>query len=539
MLQLAQPSQVRNLSKLHLLWLSLLALLLASCVSVPTGQGAPATAPGQTDTPATLGSSSRPELHATPAPPGSDSSATPASAPMQASPSSPTLPAGLAQILIRESGRFLAGKGASTQLQVDFLDADGQTLQVGNLPLEWSSSRPQDIQVDQTGKVTALVDEGFSSIRVRILTGELTAEQLISATNSSSASARRPARVADPVQAPRISALTPSSGPTAGRTVVTLTGTGLTGTTAVSFGATPSTSFTVDSATQITAVAPAQAAGSVNVKVTGPGGTSNRMPFGYISAPQVSDLNPASGPTAGGTSVTITGSSFTGTTAVSFGATPATSFTVDSATQITAVAPAQTAGSVDVSVTGPGGTSPVSVADQYSFVAAPTLTLATPPSVPEGGGTSVILTGTALTGATLVSVGSVSVPFTVDSDTQITFTAPAGTVTVNITVTTAGGISNPQPIGFIRAPQVSSLSPASGPTTGGTSVTITGSNFTGATAVSFGGVPATSFTINSNTQITAVAPAAAAGSVDVRVTGPGGTSLVVLADQYTFVAGPL
>ncbi|MEZ0371764.1 MAG: IPT/TIG domain-containing protein [Candidatus Sericytochromatia bacterium] len=434
----------------------MLALLLASCVSVPTGQGAPATAPGQTDTPATLGSSSRPELHATPAPPGSDSSATPASAPMQASPSSPTLPAGLAQILIRESGRFLAGKGASTQLQVDFLDADGQTLQVGNLPLEWSSSRPQDIQVDQTGKVTALVDEGFSSIRVRILTGELTAEQLISATNSSSASARRPARVADPVQAPRISALTPSSGPTAGRTVVTLTGTGL-----------------------------------------------------------------------------------TGTTAVSFGATPATSFTVDSATQITAVAPAQTAGSVDVSVTGPGGTSPVSVADQYSFVAAPTLTLATPPSVPEGGGTSVILTGTALTGATLVSVGSVSVPFTVDSDTQITFTAPAGTVTVNITVTTAGGISNPQPIGFIRAPQVSSLSPASGPTTGGTSVTITGSNFTGATAVSFGATPATSFTINSNTQITAVAPAAAAGSVDVRVTGPGGTSLVVLADQYTFVAGPL
>ena len=130
-------------------------------------------------------------------------------------------------------------------------------------------------------------------------------------------------------------------------------------------------------------------------------------------------------------------------------------------------------------------------------------------------------------------------PFTVDSDTQITFTAPAGTSTVNITVTTAGGTSNAQPIGYILAPQVTGLSPASGPTTGGTSVTITGSNFTGSTAVSFGGVPAASFTLNSGTQITAVAPAAAAGSVDVRVTGPGGTSVVVVADQYTYVAGPI
>jgi hypothetical protein len=89
------------------------------------------------------------------------------------------------------------------------------------------------------------------------------------------------------------------------------------------------------------------------------------------------------------------------------------------------------------------------------------------------------------------------------------------------------------------APAVTSLSPATGPTTGGTSVVITGSNFTGATGVAFGGVAATSFTVNSATQITAVDPAGAtAGEVDVRVTAPGGTSTISTSDQFTYVAPP-
>ncbi|WP_245171220.1 IPT/TIG domain-containing protein, partial [Streptomyces decoyicus] len=72
---------------------------------------------------------------------------------------------------------------------------------------------------------------------------------------------------------PTLTSVTPTSGPTAGGTTVTLTGTGFTGATAVRFGATPA-SFVVNSATQITATAPA-GSGTVQVTVTGPGGTSN------------------------------------------------------------------------------------------------------------------------------------------------------------------------------------------------------------------------------------------------------------------------
>jgi uncharacterized repeat protein (TIGR01451 family) len=81
---------------------------------------------------------------------------------------------------------------------------------------------------------------------------------------------------------------------------------------------------------------------------------------------------------------------------------------------------------------------------------------------------------------------------------------------------------------------VTGVSPSRGPTAGGTSVTVTGSGFTGATAVDFGTVPAASFTVDSDTQITATSPARPAGPVDVTVTTPAGTSAAGAADQYTY-----
>ena len=72
--------------------------------------------------------------------------------------------------------------------------------------------------------------------------------------------------------------------------------------------------------------------------------TSSADQFTYITAPTVTGVNPANGPTAGGTGVTITGTNLTAATAVSFGGTAATTFTVNSATQITATAPAHAAG---------------------------------------------------------------------------------------------------------------------------------------------------------------------------------------------------
>ena len=86
-------------------------------------------------------------------------------------------------------------------------------------------------------------------------------------------------------------------------------------------------------------------------------------------------------------------------------------------------------------------------------------------------------------------------------------------------------------------PTVSSLSPTSGSTAGGDYVVIAGTYLAGATAVTFGGVD-TSFMVNSSTQITAVAPPHAAGTVDVLVTTPDGTSANTEADDYTYVAPP-
>jgi hypothetical protein len=83
-------------------------------------------------------------------------------------------------------------------------------------------------------------------------------------------------------------------------------------------------------------------------------------------------------------------------------------------------------------------------------------------------------------------------------------------------------------------PTVTAISPTSGPTSGGTTVTVTGTNFTGATKVLFGGVPATSFTVVSATEIKAVSPAQAAAVDGIYVTAPEGTSSPVDADHFTY-----
>ncbi|CAO0837954.1 IPT/TIG domain-containing protein OS=Streptomyces microflavus OX=1919 GN=Smic_87380 PE=4 SV=1 [Streptomyces microflavus] len=85
-------------------------------------------------------------------------------------------------------------------------------------------------------------------------------------------------------------------------------------------------------------------------------------------------------------------------------------------------------------------------------------------------------------------------------------------------------------------PVVTGISPSSGPTAGGTAVTITGTDLTGATAVAFGSDPAASFTVDSDTQITATTPPGTPGTVDVTVTTAGGTSTVSAADQFTYIA---
>ena len=348
-----------------------------------------------------------------------------------------------------------------------------------------------------------------------------------------------------PNDPPQISGISPSTGVAAGGTIVVISGTGLLGAGSVNFGANSAVTWNVDSDSQITAVSPA-GNGAVSVWVaTDVGSTSSvkGATFSYstpVSPPTVAGVAPTTGPTTGGTTVTISGSGLTGAVAVAFGAQQATGVTVVSDTQITALSPASLAGTVDISVTGPGGASAASTADQFTYsTPAPSVASVSPANGPESGGTVVTVAGNNFTGASAVSFGAAGAAFTLVSDSTITATSPIGSGAVDVIVTTASGTS---PTGaadqftyVASAPAISGVAPATGDPAGGASVTVTGAGFTGATAVAFGATAAASFTVASDTSINAVAPAGQ-GQVDISVRTPAGTSAAVAADQFTYAA---
>ena len=123
-------------------------------------------------------------------------------------------------------------------------------------------------------------------------------------------------------------------------------------------------------------------------------------------------------------------------------------------------------------------------------VVVPTVTSIDPTLGPVAGGTTVTIIGTGFTGAKEVYFGGTAALFTIDSDTQITATSPAGTGTVDVTVATDAGTSAASAADqftyLVPALTVTAVDPTTGPTLGGTTVTITGTNLDGATAVMFG-----------------------------------------------------
>lgn len=155
------------------------------------------------------------------------------------------------------------------------------------------------------------------------------------------------------------------------------------------------------------------------------------------SAPSISGFAPTSGPA--GTSVSISGSGFTGASAVTFNGTSA-AFTVNSDTQITATVPSG-ASSGPIGVTAPGGTATsggsFSVTTPPPPSVVPTITGFAPTSGRQG--TSVTINGSAFSGATSVTFNGRNASFTVLSATQINATAPNGGKTGPIRVTTPGG----------------------------------------------------------------------------------------------------
>jgi hypothetical protein len=374
---------------------------------------------------------------------------------------------------------------------------------------------------------------------------------------------------------PTMTSISPNNGPIAGGNTVTITGTGFTGATKVIFDTEiadasgvasddpiEAPSFTVDSDTEITAVAPAlpngalQTGGPVSV-ITPYGDSAETSIISYVwnPLPVVTGTTPAMGVAIGGEQVTLTGTGFTNASAVSFGSTPATSFTVVSDTKIVAIAPAVALTDaypsglpynlLDITVTTPNGTSLGTLYSQFTYVASPVITGVSPAAGPAAGGNTVTITGTGFRFSRALEVAGLSfgstpvTNYTVNSATQITATVPPGAVgTVDIGLTAEGNVTSPtspaDQYTYLPVPTVTGVSPGSGPSVGGNTVTVTGTGFTDASAVSFGSTPATSFTVNSDSSITATVPAGAVGIDDVTVTTPGGTSATSAADQYVY-----
>ncbi len=275
------------------------------------------------------------------------------------------------------------------------------------------------------------------------------------------------------------------------------------------------------------------AVGFVVTAMAGSAGAAKKPPLTTVTS-----ISPSHGPTSGGTVVLIKGRNIVGATAVDFGASPAQTFTPKSNDSIIATAPAELAGTVDVTVTAPDGTSATGPADQFTYQAGPTIQSVTPRIGSDTGGTKVTIAGSDFLNAVSVSFGSVSVPFTIQSNLAISTVSPAESPgKVNVTVTATDGTSPTDSADVftfaVEIPVVKSIEPQSGPV--GTQVTITGSRFAKkGTTVDFGSTSA-GFTVVNSTTITANAPDGS-GTVDIIVSDAKGTSSSTSADQFTYTS---
>ncbi len=261
-------------------------------------------------------------------------------------------------------------------------------------------------------------------------------------------------------------------------------------------------------------------------------------------APAVNHVSPHHGLATGGTSVVVAGTNLTGATAVDFGSKPARSFSVVSRRIILAKSPAGT-GVVNVTVTNPNGTSATTKSDEFTYsTKLPVVTHVVPHHGRPAGGTTVTIIGDYFSGATKVDFGAnAATGVSVFSSHVLTAKSPAGSGVVDVTVTTPLGTSKTTPKDQFRynssLPAVTHVNPHRGALAGGTAVTITGSNLSGATAVDFGSNPATSVSVITSHLITATSPMGT-GTVNVTVTTPGGTSLADTGDRFTYTdVGPV
>lgn len=252
-----------------------------------------------------------------------------------------------------------------------------------------------------------------------------------------------------------------------------------------------------------------------------------------VAVPAVTSIAPNRGSTLGGTAVTITGTGFANATAVSMNGVALSNVIVVNPTTITALTPAGSAGSSSVRVATPGGVSANN--SLFTYVTPPAIAGISPGLGSTLGGNSIVISGTGFSNVTGVTIGgNPAASYEVNSASQITAVTPPGTAgTAAIIISVNGADSAPSSLfSYVAPPTVTGVSPASGTTIGGNTVTISGTGFTLASGVAFGGVAAGGFTIASDTTITATTPAHTAGPKSIVITTPGGSNAATTFFSY-------
>ncbi|HEX6882807.1 MAG TPA: IPT/TIG domain-containing protein [Planctomycetota bacterium] len=354
---------------------------------------------------------------------------------------------------------------------------------------------------------------------------------------------------------PQLTAVVPGSGSASGGRLVTLNGSGFgmnnPGPNSVLFGSAPATEVTVLSDASLTCIAPAGPVGTtVDVSVTNANGSATRTAAWRFDAPPIlTTLAPTSGTALGGTLVTLTGTGFTdpnaGTTLVTFNGLAATGISVVGDTRIDCQTPPGLGGAqVEVRVSNAVGSAALPAAFRYH--ARPTLTAVLPARGSSSASSLLTLSGSGflVDGAGPNTVAFGAVPATnvvVLGDGSLTCEVapqPAGTIVDVALTNTNGGALLVAGFAFdAPAPTLASVAPGEGPSSGGTTVTLTGTGFqafsAGTNAVAFGGTPATDVLVLGDTSLTCRTPPGLAGAtVDVTLANVNGGALLPAAFTY-------
>lgn len=312
-----------------------------------------------------------------------------------------------------------------------------------------------------------------------------------------------------------VTSFTPREGPLAGGNEVTLRGQGFTTDTQVLFGAFSSPRVTFVSASELKVLVPrGQAADLVDLVVYNKNGVSTqRRGYTYLAELRVTRVEPPTGPIAGGTTVTLFGSGFTGATEVRFGATPAASIAVVTAGQIITTVPPGTPGAVDVTVTTPAGAFTAKRAFTYFDPAGAFAAFALSPRLVRAGET-VLLTGQALDqGALTVSIGGEVAVVGARTFSTAEVTVPARGAAPRVSdVEVQGSSTVTLTAGATWRLALSSLAPNRGPAAGGTQATVSGANLPGDAVFVLGAAAPTAVTVASETSAQLTTPAGSGGA---------------------------